>query len=378
MSTGDSGLVEKVERTGNEVEVPMTERLRLVDFLKKTWKEAQEDHLAAFAGNLTYKGLFAIFPLLVLMLSLLGIFQATQLVDALLDRASKAMPQEAVDLIGGPIKQITESQATARLGFSAVISILLALWGISGAFRSVMEAMNVMYEVEEGRKFLKKYLISVLLSLGAAALLISAATLVVAGPEIGGRVADAIGLGSVFQWAWNILQWPVLISFVLLAFALIYYYAPDVKQSFRFISPGSVLGVALWLVFSLLFSLYVNNFGSYNKSYGTLAGVAILMLYMYYSAFILLFGAEMNQVIEEHAPGGKREGEKVPESDKPAEARSGGGERRSAPGGQGAAPPAREVESRGPAVLGVAAYVLLAGVPLVLSAIRGRGRGKRA
>ena len=100
MSTGDSGLVEKVERTGNEVEVPMTERLGLVDFLKKTWKEAQEDHLAAFAGNLTYKGLFAIFPLLVLMPSLLGIFQATQLVDALLDRASKAMPQEAVELIG--------------------------------------------------------------------------------------------------------------------------------------------------------------------------------------------------------------------------------------------------------------------------------------
>ena len=378
MSTGDSGLVEKVERTGNEVEVPMTERLGLVDFLKKTWKEAQEDHLAAFAGNLTYKGLFAIFPLLVLLLSLLGIFQATELVTELLNRASKAMPQEAVDLIGGPIKQITESQATARLGFSAVISILLALWGISGAFRSVMEAMNVMYEVEEGRKFLKKYLISVLLSLGAAALLISAATLVVAGPEIGGRVADAIGLGSVFQWAWNILQWPVLISFVLLAFALIYYYAPDVKQSFRFISPGSVLGVALWLVFSLLFSLYVNNFGSYNKSYGTLAGVAILMLYMYYSAFILLFGAEMNQVIEEHAPGGKREGEKVPESDKPAGARSGGGERGGATARQGSAPAARGSESRGSTVLGVAAYLLLAGVPLVLGALRGRGRGKPA
>ncbi len=307
---------QKVQDSGNQVEVPLTERLGVVDFLKLTYKESQEDHLAAFAGNLTYKGLFAIFPFMVFLLSLLGIFQATELVDVLLSRASEAMPREAVDLIGGPIRQITQSKASGALGLGAVVSMLFALWGVSGAFRSVMEAMNVMYEVEDDRPFWKKYLISILLSLGAAVLLIAALVLVIYGSQIGSQLADVVGLGSVFRQVWNILQWPLLICFVLLAFALIYYYAPDVKQKFRFVSPGSVLALLLWLGFSLLFSMYVSSLGSYNQTYGALAGVAILMLYIYYTAYILLFGAEMNQVIEAHAPGGKDEGEKVPDSDK--------------------------------------------------------------
>lgn len=288
------------------------------------------------------------------------------------------MPDDAVDLIGGPIKQITQSKATGGLGVGALISILFALWGVSGAFRSVMEAMNVMYEVEEGRPFWKKYLVSILLSLGATALLITAAVLVVAGPAIGGGVADAVGLGTVFRWTWNIAQWPVLVLFVLLAFALIYYYAPDVEQSFRFVSPGSLVGVALWLVFSLLFSPYVNTFGSYNKTYGTLAGVAILMLYLYYAAFILLFGAEMNQVIEEHAPGGKNEGEKVPGENASSEAglreegRDGAGAR------QSATPGVPRSKVPGSTLLGVGAYLLLAGVPLLLGALRRRGKGRSA
>jgi len=378
VSTSDAGPIERIERAGNEVEVPMTRKLGLVDFLKQTWKEAQADHLAAFAGNLTYKWLFAIFPLMVFLISLLGIFQATALVDELLRRASMAMPDEAVDLIGGPIKQITRSKATGGLGLGALISILFALWGVSGAFRSVMEAMNVMYEVEEGRSFWKKYLVSILLSLGATALLITAAVLVVAGPAIGGGVADAVGLGTVFRWTWNIAQWPVLVLFVLLAFALIYYYAPDVEQSFRFVSPGSLVGVALWLVFSLLFSLYVNTFGSYNKTYGTMAGVAILMLYLYYAAFILLFGAEMNQVIEEHAPGGKNEGEKVPGENASSGAESREEGRDGAGARQGATPGVPRSKVPGSTLLGVGAYLLLAGVPILWHILRRRGKGRSA
>ena len=134
---------------------------------------------------------------MVFLISLLGIFQATELVDELLRRASTAMPEEAVDLIGGPIKQITQSKATGGLGLGALVSILFALWGVSGAFRSVMEAMNVMYEVEEGRPFWKKYLVSILLSLGATALLISAAVLVVAGPAIGGSIPRSAHISCI-------------------------------------------------------------------------------------------------------------------------------------------------------------------------------------
>jgi membrane protein len=304
-------LVEKAEETGNAVGVPMAQNLGLVELLKQTFKEASKDHLAAFAGNLTYKGLFALFPFFVFLLSLLGLFGASELVRAMLDQVSTVLPEGATTLIEDQLLGIVQSRAQGAFTVGAIISILLALWGISGAFRSVMEAMNVMYEVEEARPLWKQYLISIFLSLGVAALLLTALGLVVFGPQLGGAVADAAGFGFVFRLVWNIVQWPVLLLFVLFAFALIYYFAPDVEQRFKWISPGSVISIALWLLFSLLFSLYVSNFGSYNAAYGSLAGVVILMLYIYYSSFIMLIGAELNQVIEEHIPEGKNEGEKT-------------------------------------------------------------------
>lgn len=171
----------------------------------------------------------------------------------------------------------------------------------------------MMYDVEEARPFWKVYATSVLLSLVVVALLIGALTLVVAGPSIGGAVADSLGLGGVFQLLWSIVQWPILLGVVLVTIAIVYYAAPSAHQRFRWISPGSVVATVMWLVFSLLFSLYVNNFGSYNASYGSLAGIVILMLYLYYTSFIVLIGAEMNQVIEENIPGGKDKGEKTPD-----------------------------------------------------------------
>jgi membrane protein len=309
-------IVEKAEQTGNEVPIPMTRRrLGLVELLKRTFKEASEDHLSAFAGNLTYKGLFALFPLLVFLLSLLGLFGAPQLLDSLLEQASSVLPQDAVGLIEDQLVGLAQTKAQGAFTVSAIVAILLALWGVSGAFRSVMEAMNVMYEIEEERPIWKQYLISILLSLGVAALILSALGLVVFGPRIGGIVADAVGLGFIFQIVWNIVQWPVLVAVVLFAFALVYYYAPDVEQRFKWISPGSMIAVIVWLLFSLVFSLYVNKFSSFNATYGSLAGIIVLMLYIYYSSFIMLIEAELNQVIEEHIPGGKDQGEKTIDGD---------------------------------------------------------------
>jgi membrane protein len=311
-------LVKKAERKGNEVEVPVAENLGLVDFLKLTYKEMSEDHVMAFAGNLTYKGLFAIFPFFTFLLSLLGLFNATDLVNTMVDKLSGVAPQSATEFVEGQLLSITQSQAESAFTFGAIISILLALWGVSGAFRSVMEAMNVMYEVEEDRPFWKVYGLSIFMSLAVIVLLVGALVLVVFGESIGVTVADIIGLGSVFATIWSILQWPVVALVVLFAFALIYYFAPAAKQRFRWISPGSIVAFVFWLVFSLLFSLYASTFGgnSYNETYGSLAGVIVLMLYVYYSALIMLVGAEINQVIEWHIPGGKNEGEKIPEDDR--------------------------------------------------------------
>jgi len=305
-------IVEKAEQTGNEVPIPMTRRrLGLVEFFKRTAKEISEDHLAAFAGNLTYKGLFALFPFAVFLLSLLGLFGAPELLTYLIEQARIVLPNDVVSLLEDQLLGIAESRAQGAFTAGAILSILLALWGVSGAFRSVMEAMNVMYEIEEDRPFWKVYGLSVFLSLGVAALLIIALALVVFGPEIGGAVADVVGLGFVFELVWNVVKWPVLIGIVLFAFALVYYFAPDVEQRFRYVSPGSIMAVAMWLLFSLLFRLYVENFGSYSATFGSFAGIIILMLYIYYSSFIMLVGAEMNQVIEEHVPEGKNEGEKT-------------------------------------------------------------------
>jgi membrane protein len=309
-------LIKKAESKGNEVEVPVAENLGLVDFFKLTYKEMNEDHVMAFAGNLTYKGLFAIFPFFTFLLSLLGLFNATDLVNAMVDKLSSVAPQSATKFIEGQLLSITQSQAESAFTFGAIISILLALWGVSGAFRSVMEAMNVMYEVEEDRPFWKVYGLSIFMSLAVIVLLVGALVLVIFGESIGVRVAGGVGLGSVFATLWSIVQWPVVALVVLFAFALIYYFAPAAKQRFRWISPGSILAFAFWLIFSLLFSLYASMAGSYNETYGSLAGVIILMLYVYYSALIMLVGAEINQVIEEHIPGGKNEGEKIPEVDR--------------------------------------------------------------
>jgi membrane protein len=309
-------LIKKAERKGNEVEVPVAENLGLVDFSKLTYKEMNEDHVMAFAGNLTYKGLFAIFPFFTFLLSLLGVFNATELVNVMVDKLSGIAPQSATRFIEGQLLSITQSQAESAFTFGAIVSILLALWGISGAFRSVMEAMNVMYEVEEDRPFWKVYGLSIFMSLAVIVLLVGALVLVIFGESIGVRVADLVGLGSLFATLWSIVQWPVVALVVLFAFALIYYFAPAVKQRFRWISPGSILAFVFWLIFSLLFSLYTSIAGSYNETYGSLAGVIVLMLYVYYSALIMLIGAEVNQVIEWHIPGGKNEGEKIPEADR--------------------------------------------------------------
>src|SRR5829696_2021436 len=309
-------LIEKAESKGNEAGVPMAPNLGLVDFARLTYKEMNEDHVMAFAGNLTYKALFAVFPFFTFLLSLLGIFNATDLVKTTVNKFSGVVPESATTFVEDQLLGITQSQAESAFTFGAIISILLALWGVSGAFRSVMEAMNVMYAVEEDRPFWKKYGISIFISLAVILLMLTALGIVVFGSTVGGGLASVVGLGLIFRTVWSIVQWPILAFVVLFAFALAYYFAPAAKQKWRWISPGSVMAFVFWLVFSLLFSLYVGTFGSYNETYGSLAGVVILMLYIYYSAVIMLIGAEMNQVIEWHIPGGKDEGEKVPKEDR--------------------------------------------------------------
>jgi membrane protein len=252
--------------------------------------------------------LFALFPFIIFLLSLLAIFHATNLVNTLLQKASQTLPANMVALIGTQLKRIATTKATGAFTAGAIIAIIGALWGVSGAFRGVMEALNVMYNVEETRPFVKRYGVSIVLSLMTSALLVAAGVLVVAGPAISNSIALHIGFGRLFVILWEILQWPVLVVVVLLAFSLMYYFAPNVEQKFKWITPGAAIALMFWLLYTLLFSLYVNNVGghSYSATYGALAGIAIFMIYIHQTAYFLLLGAEMNQVIEMHIPKGER------------------------------------------------------------------------
>ncbi len=314
-------IVEKAEARGNEVAIPRMERLGLVDFFKLTFKEVGEDHVMAFAGNLTYKALFAIFPFFTFLLSLLGLFNATELVTGMIQSAQGALPDTATEFLREQILPLTKQQANSAFTFGAIISIALALWGVSGAFRSIMEAMNVMYEVEEDRPAWKMYGTSIFISLAVILLMVTAFGIVIFGGSVGGGLAGFIGLGGAFEAVWTIVQWPIVACIVLFTFGIIYFFAPAAKQKFRWVSPGAFLAFAFWLLFSLLFSFYVGNSGSFSATYGSLAGIIILMLYIYYTSFIMLLGAEMNQVIEWHIPGGKNEGDKIPEEDRKPDVR---------------------------------------------------------
>jgi len=284
----------------NRIDVPLTHHLGLADLVKITFRQMGEHHVDAFAGNLAYRALFSLFPFAVFLLSLLGIFNATGLVDSIIKDLSPALPSQATALLTLVMHGVTRSHSAGAFTVGAVISIVVAVWGISGGFRAVMEAMNVMYGVRERRPFWKRYLISIALAFGFSVIMLGGLVLIIAGPPIADAVASHLGFGAAFESAWAIVQWPVMLLFVMLVVAAVYYYAPDVRQRFRFISAGAITAVGLWLLFSLLFTLYVDTLARYNTTYGTLAGIVIFLIYLYYSGLILLIGAEMDHVIAEH------------------------------------------------------------------------------
>lgn len=294
-------LLGKAKQTGNKVAIPTTRRLGLADFVALVFQQASKDNLAAFAGYLVYTAVFTVFPFFTLLLSILGLLNQDNLVNTLAGYVGQFMPRQAASYFTQTIFGYAKTHASGAFTIGAVISSVIALWGVSGGFRAIMTAMNVMYDVEDTRPFWKRYLISILLALGSVLSLIVSLGLLVFGSQLGEKLASVIGLGRQFTQGWNIARWPVLVFLVLLAFALIYHFAPDMKQAFHLVSTGNVSAVILWLVFSLLFSIYVNNFGNYNNTYGAFAGIALLLLYLYYSSYILLLGAEMNRVIFDHS-----------------------------------------------------------------------------
>ncbi len=266
--------------------------------LKRTVREFRDDNLTDWAAALTYYAVLAIFPGLIVLVAILGLVgQHPETTNALLGIVRDLGPESAVDTFRGPIESVVESNggAGALLG----IGLLAAIWSASGYIGAFIRAMNAIYEVEEGRPFWKRRPLQILITVAMVLLLaLVAISLVVTGP-LARSVGDAIGLGDTAVTAWNIAKWPVIVAIVMGMFAVLYYVAPNVRQRrLRWITPGGVLAVLIWLVVSAGFGLYVANFGSYDKTYGSLGGVVIFLVWLWLSNLAVLFGAEFDAELE--------------------------------------------------------------------------------
>lgn len=276
-----------------------------VALIKRTVKEFGEDDMSIFASALAFQGLLSLFPFVLFLVALLGFLHLQDFFDWLREQAALVLPPVAMERIDPVIAQLQQQQG-GLLSFG----ILLAVVSASKGVRTLMRALNAAYDVKEERPGWKLYLLSLLYTLGLALMLLAAAGLMVTGPQAMGWLAGHFGLQELVVTLWAWARWPVTVVLLMLAVAVIYYVAPDVEQDFRFITPGSVLAVLIWILASLAFGFYVQNFNNYNATYGSIGAVIVLLLYFFISASVLLFGAELNAVIEHASTEGKDEGDK--------------------------------------------------------------------
>ena len=264
--------------------------------LKRTVREFREDNLTDWAAALTYYSVLAIFPALIVLVSILGLVgeSATQ---PLIDNLGTVAPGPAQEIFTSALENLQGDQGAAGVLF--VIGLLGALWSASGYVAAFMRASNAIYDIDEGRPIWKTLPVRVSLTLVLLTLLAISTIAVVLTGGLAERVGDLVGIGSTAVTVWNIAKWPVLLVVVSFMFALLYWAAPNVKHpGFRWISPGGLLAVVGWLIASGAFALFVSNFGSYNKTYGALAGVVVFLVWLWISNIMILLGAEFNAELE--------------------------------------------------------------------------------
>ena len=264
----------------------------------RTVKEFQDDNLTDWAAALTYYAILALFPGILVFVALLGVFgQFPDTFNALLDIARQVAPPSAVDSIAGPIESVIKQKqaANALLG----VGLLSALWAASGYVGAFMRAANVIYEVKEGRPFWKLRPLQILVTIVMVLLLaVVAIGIVVTGP-LAEAVGNVIGLGDLAVTAWSIGKWPVMLVVIMGMFAALYWVAPNVKHPhFRWVSPGGIVAVLLWILASVAFGLYVANFSSYDKTYGSLGGAITFLVWLWVTNIALLLGAEFDAELE--------------------------------------------------------------------------------
>ncbi|SNS98195.1 membrane protein [Noviherbaspirillum humi] len=269
--------------------------LSLFALIRESFSDFMEDDMTTYASALAYQVLFSIFPFIIFLIALLGFLHMPGFFDWLRQQVQMLLPGQALPLVNKVIGELQKEQS----GLLSV-GVLLALWSASAGVRATINALNVAYDVRERRPAWKLYPLSIFYTVGIAAMLAAAAALMVVGPQAMEWLAGWIGLKEEVVIVWAVLRWPAAMLLLMMVVALVYYLGPNLKQRFRLLSPGAVLSVLVWIAASLGFDYYVRSFADYSVMYGSIGTIIILLLYFFVSAAVLLFGAEVNHVIDRH------------------------------------------------------------------------------
>ncbi len=278
-----------------------------IQFGRDLAKEISEDNVFNGAAALAYYLTLAMFPAIILLMSIIPYLPIENVDQAIMDLLGQAMPAEAYTMVEGVVTEVTENRRGGLLSFG----ILGTLWAASTGMYAIMQQLNITYDVKEGRNFFFARLTATALSLMFGVLILGAFSLIVLGGVIEQWIAGSLGSSQVLLLFFAAFRWVMIVLALLLGFALIYKFAPNVEQKFIFITPGSVIGVVLLVVASLGFAIYTSNFADYNATYGSLGAMIILMLWLYITGLVILLGSEINALIEHYSSKGKVKGSKT-------------------------------------------------------------------
>jgi len=260
-------------------------------------RKIDEDELSTRSAALSYYFILALFPMFLFLVSLIGLIagHASEMRENIVSTLTRLAPGSA----SGLVQQVIHQTVTNSGGVKLAAGLLGALWAASGGMGAVITSLNVIYRVKEGRPWWKQKLTVLGLTLGLALLIRVASALVLYGGKIGELIAIRVGVGNIFEIVWRLVEWPLTFFVMFLSYSLIYYFGPDLaERKWYWVTPGSAIGVVLWLVASVGFRIYLHFFNSYSATYGSLGAVIVLMLWLYITGFAILVGGEMNWVIE--------------------------------------------------------------------------------
>ncbi len=280
--------------------------LSIKQFATDFYREINEDNIFMGAAALGFYLTLAIFPALILLMTIIPYLPIEEVDEALMDLLGQALPEEAYGIVEEVVADVTGE----RRGGLLSLSLLGTLWAASTGMYATMQQLNITYYVKEARSFLKARATALVLSLLFGLLVIGAFSLIVLGGRIEDWLGDQMGYSDALLIFFSVFRWVVIVIALLLGFAIIYRFAPNVEQKFRFITPGSVIGTILIIIVSIGFTIYTANFADYNATYGSIGAMIILMLWLYIAGLVILIGSEINVIIEHYSSKGKQKGEK--------------------------------------------------------------------